>query len=76
MTPEEYAELLNLIKTDHGMLSKKGRSIKYVSSNYDTRDNTVYAVSLREWFKKDTKQFIKSYCDNLLETIKDWLANS
>lgn len=74
MKPEEYVELLKLISKDHNMMSKNGKSIKYVSSNFDTRDNSIYRVSLREWFSKETVVFVVSGHENLFDTIKEWLV--
>lgn len=73
MSEIEYAKLLELICTKYKLMSKHGRSIKYVSSHFDTRDNEIYYVSLREWFCKDAVTFTKCDNESLYDRIVKWL---
>lgn len=81
MSPIEYAKLLEYIREHHSCLAKKGRKVKYIASNYDTRDNTVYSIRIREWFCKDFISFDKcagfgqpAYESTMYERIINWLA--
>lgn len=83
MTPNEYVKLLDKINKDHSMMSKKGRSIKYVSCHYDTRDNSIYSVSLREWFAIEPIGFPRDYIfgkelrvKEMYEDICKWLEET
>lgn len=83
MTPNEYVKLLDKIQREHSMMSKKGRSIKYVSCNYDTRDNSIYRVSLREWFDSNATEFPREFVigkelrvKEMYEDICKWLEET
>lgn len=86
MKPIEYVKLLEKIQKDHTMsnLTKnRMRKIKYVTCNYDTRDNQIYRVSLREWFDNKPIEFprehiigVKLRVEELYEDIVKWLEET
>jgi len=58
MTPNEYVKLLDRIQRCHTVKNRDNlRKIKYISNNYDTRDNSIYRVTFREWFTSETVSF-------------------
>ena len=83
MTPNEYVKLLNKIQKEHSNCIGKMRNIKYVSCNYDTRDNSIYRVSLREWFTKEPTNFPRDFVigeelrvKEMYEDICKWLEET
>jgi len=69
---EDYVELTKEIQKNHSLTSEnKLRKIKYITLNYDTRDNSIYSIKFREWFKKDYKAFLGHECT--LKNILNWL---
>ena len=86
MTPNEYVKLLDKINKEHQnihMGKNKMRKIKYVSCNYDARDNSIYNVRLRQWFTKDPISFPREHelgkvprVKEMYEDICKWLEET
>jgi len=75
MTSKEYAWLLDMVKKYFShVTNKNGKKIKYISSNFDTRDGSIYYITMREWFNKDSKEF--SHDDCTLDNITKWLGET
>ena len=74
MNIEDYVELTKEIQKNNSLTSENNlRKIKYITLNYDTRDNSIYNIKFREWFKKDYKTFIGHEC--ALKNILNWLGS-
>lgn len=78
MTPEQFAQFLNYMKENNSwgmnmyelVHERKRRVYKYVDAVWDSRDNTVFSITLREGggtegrsFRVDTLQGIKALYD-------------
>ena len=82
MTPIEYVKLLEKIQKDHTVLGRKGRKIKYITNSYDTRDNSIYRITFREWFTSEQVSFPRDVefgkalrISEMYEDIIKWLEN-
>ena len=86
MTPNEYVKLLEKIQKEHQNIhigKNKMRKIKYVYCSYDTRDNSIFSIRLREWFVLEAKVFSKGasfnephYKLSMYDRIITWLEEA
>lgn len=79
MTPEQFAEFLNYVKENNSWGENMGETIrrhrtpfKYINAVWDSRDNTVFSITLRaggsptgKTFNVDSPQGIKELYDFL-----------
>ena len=76
MNIQEYVDFLRFIKENNSIKSsfngKCGRLIKYVESSFDTRDDTVWSVNLRQYGDKDGTEFMLQ-TDNDIKNMYEWL---
>jgi hypothetical protein len=84
MTPEQFAEFLNYVKENNSWGENMGETIrrhrtpyKYINAVWDSRDNTVFSITLREGgdtegrsFRVDTPQEIKALYDFIDSQVK------
>lgn len=76
LSPEEYLELLQYISKNNGwsnlskVLENKRPLIKYVSCSYDTRDNSIWSITLKE---VDEVNFRTERGYNLKEKVYNYL---
>lgn len=85
MTPEQFAEFLNYMKENNSwgmnmyelVHNRKRRVYKYVDDVWDSRDNTVFSITLREGggtegrtFRVDTPKEIEALYDFIDSQVK------
>lgn len=78
MTPQEYLEFLAEIQENHAiytMYDDRRIAVKYVDSCYDSRDNTIWSITLRDMTNtsEKSKTFAHKSCKS--EVILKWLRN-
>ena len=85
MTPEQFARFLNYMKENNSwgmnmyelIHERKRRVYKYVDAVWDSRDNTIFSITLREGcgaedksFRVDTLEGIKALYDFIDNQVK------
>lgn len=79
MTPEQFADFLNYVKENNSWGENMAKTVrrhrtpyKYIDAVWDSRDNTVFSITLRDCgnpngrtFSVDTPQGIKTIYDFL-----------